>query len=133
MTSELSNIARLITGLVGSVTGLTPDDLLMETRGVTSVARARQVAMYLAHTCCSLSLAQVGEIFGRDKSTVAHAVHQIEDLRDELEFDDWLSDLEGALRAVTGLSPLTGRVLRGMWQSSAIQPARGQGSGYVRA
>lgn len=121
MRSDISNMSALITGLVGSVTGLAVDELLLATRGLSSVARARQVAMYLAHTSCGLSLSEVGKMFSRDKSTVAHAVHQIEDLRDDNEFDDWLGDLETALQTVTEMTPRTHHVLRGVWRPASVE------------
>ncbi|GGA76181.1 hypothetical protein GCM10011385_32740 [Nitratireductor aestuarii] len=34
-----------------------------------------------------LSMAEVGRGFGRDRTTVMHACHLIEDMRDDAEFD----------------------------------------------
>jgi len=49
-----------------------------------SIARPRQVAMYLARQLTSESLNEIGrQIGGRDHSTVLHAVRQIEALRDQ--------------------------------------------------
>ncbi len=56
-------------------------DLLSERRS-RSVARPRQVAMYLAKTLTSKSLPEIGRrIGGRDHTTVIHAVRKIEELR----------------------------------------------------
>ncbi len=57
------------------------------TRGRAHVARARQVAMYLAHTACGLSLSDVGRLFERDRTTAAHACRLIEDAREDDDFD----------------------------------------------
>ena len=47
-----------------------------------SVARPRQIAMYLAKSITSRSLPEIGRKFGgRDHTTVIHAVKKIEDLR----------------------------------------------------
>ena len=43
--------------------------------------------------------ARVAHAFGRDRSTVAHACHAIEDRRDEAQFDLWMNSLEQMLRA----------------------------------
>jgi hypothetical protein len=51
------------------------------------VARVRQVAMYVAHCVLGLSMSEVGRGFGRDRTTVLHACHLIEDMRDDREFD----------------------------------------------
>ena len=62
-------------------------DLWSGTRGRPSVAFARQVGMYLAHVTCGLSLTEVGEVFARDRTTVAHACGRVEDQRDDPAFD----------------------------------------------
>ncbi|MEO1424175.1 MAG: helix-turn-helix domain-containing protein, partial [Pseudomonadota bacterium] len=47
-----------------------------------SIARPRQVAMFLAKTLTSKSLPEIGRKFGgRDHSTVVHAVKKIEELK----------------------------------------------------
>jgi chromosomal replication initiation ATPase DnaA len=78
--------------------GVPLDEILGGTRGTASAAFARQVAMYLCHVAFELSLARVAMAFGRDRSTVAHACHLIEDRRDLPEFDDWVEALEAMLR-----------------------------------
>ena len=73
-------------------------ELWSVTRGRPAAAFARQVAMYLAHVAFGLSLTEVGHVFARDRTTVAHACSLIEDLRDDLTFDRSLELLEGVLR-----------------------------------
>src|SRR5262245_37761887 len=67
-------------------------------RGYSAVPFHRPVAMYLCHTAFELSLARVAIAFGRDRSTVAYACHQIEDRRDHPAFDGWIAALEAMLR-----------------------------------
>ena len=65
-------------------------DLLSKRRS-RSVARPRQVAMFLAKELTSHSLPEIGEAFGgRDHTTVMHAVNRIEELsiEDSLLADD---------------------------------------------
>lgn len=64
-------------------------------RGVARVALARQVAMYLAHVVGRIEYAEVGRLFGRDRTTVTHACAVIEDLRDNAKFDRTMDLLEG--------------------------------------
>jgi chromosomal replication initiation ATPase DnaA len=73
-------------------------DLRAPTRRSPRTAFARQVAMYLAHVVCGLSLTEVGALFARDRTTVAHACGIVEDRRDDLELDRRIEHLE---RAVT--------------------------------
>lgn len=64
------------------------------TRGCAKAARARQVAMYLAHVGLQFSLSALARYFGRDRTTIAHACRVIEDARDERSFDALLDALE---------------------------------------
>ena len=75
-----------------------PRGLWSRTRGKPAAAFARQVAMYLAHVSFGLSLTEVGNVFARDRTTVAHACSRIEDLRDDPCLDRSLDLLEGVLR-----------------------------------
>ena len=51
--------------------------------GARSVARPRQVAMYLAKQLTTRSLPEIGRKFGgRDHTTVMHAVRKVDELRE---------------------------------------------------
>src|SRR5262245_6420305 len=89
--------ARLAAGLASYALGVPLDDIVKPRRGCSSAAFARQVAMYLCHVGFELSLARVAAAFGRDRSTVAHACHVIEDKREDETFDDWIAALEAML------------------------------------
>ncbi len=56
-------------------------------RSRTEVARVRQIAMYVAHVTLGMTMTDVGRGFGRDRTTVMHACHLIEDMRDDEDFD----------------------------------------------
>jgi chromosomal replication initiation ATPase DnaA len=86
---------------VVQVFGIAYKDLRRTTRGRAKVALARQVAMYLAHVSCGLSLTETGRLFERDRTTVAHACGVIEDRRDDPIFDRALDLLEWAVPALT--------------------------------
>jgi hypothetical protein len=62
-----------------------------------SVALARQTAMYLSHVAFGLTFTEIGHLFERDRTTVAHACAVVEDLRDNPAMDQALSILEAAL------------------------------------
>jgi chromosomal replication initiation ATPase DnaA len=59
--------------------------------------------MYLAHVGFGMSLARVAAAFGRDRSTVAHACHLVENRRDEAAFDAWMAQLESGVEVVAPL------------------------------
>ncbi|NDV87750.1 chromosomal replication initiator DnaA [Aurantimonas aggregata] len=69
-------------------------------RAVAPVCEARHVAMYLAHVVFQVPLAAIAGAFGRDRTSVAHAVRRIEDRRDDRVFDAMLTRLEGLAHAV---------------------------------
>jgi chromosomal replication initiator protein len=59
---------------------------------------ARQVSMYLAHELTELSLAQIGEFFGRDQSTVRHACLKVaQKITDDTEFATRVRELRTQL------------------------------------
>ena len=96
-----AGLRLVIEHTVVCVFGVRASELQVPNRGRANVALARQTAMYLAHVACSLSLTDVGMLFERDRTTVAHACSLIEDRRDDADFDRVLELLE---RAVVALS-----------------------------
>lgn len=102
--------ARLAAGVASYALDVAIEDILNGARGSAATSFARQVAAYLCHTGFELSLARVAAAFGRDRSTIAHACHAIEDRRDEPQFDLWIGGLEGMLRSApqtaAGRAPL---------------------------
>ena len=72
--------------------------LWAQTRGSPDAALARQAAMYLAHVGCGLTFTEIGRLFSRDRTTVAHACGRIEDRRESVPFDRALELLEGVVR-----------------------------------
>jgi chromosomal replication initiation ATPase DnaA len=93
-------VRRAIDPAVAAVFEVDVRDLSAATRRSPRAAFARQVAMYLAHVVCGLSLTEVGGLFARDRTTVAHACEVIEDRRDDPELDGRLEHLERAVAAL---------------------------------
>ena len=84
--------------MVAHLYGVSTDDLHGTTRGGARTAFARQLAMYLTHVVYGLTLSQVATQFGRDRTTVSHACHRVEDMRDDPAIDRLLWRLERLLR-----------------------------------
>jgi hypothetical protein len=72
-------------------------------RASLAVSRVRQIAMYVTHVTLRLSMRDVGQGFGRDRTTVLYACHQIEDLREDEEFDDIVARVEQVVTAAFGM------------------------------
>lgn len=100
MSLAKSQLRQVIDPAVAAVFEVDVNQLRMSTRGSTRTAFARQVAMYLAHVVCGLSLTEVGMLFARDRTTAAHACRVIEDRRDDPELDGRLEHLELAIAAL---------------------------------
>jgi chromosomal replication initiation ATPase DnaA len=96
--------AWLVQETVAHVTGVPLKDLCAKTRSRPKAAFARQIAMYLTHTVFEISLTNVAVAFSRDRSTAAHAIHRIEDLREDPELDRLLVWLETMLSRAGSLS-----------------------------
>ena len=99
---QLSPIAALarraaLDATVARVFAVPTEALSSASRGRARIAFARQAAMYLAHVGLSLSLTDVGRLFARDRTTVAHACGVVEDRRDDPTLDRTLELLEAAV------------------------------------
>ena len=92
-----SRVRWAIESAVAAVFEVAVEDLRGRTRGSARTAFARQVAMYLAHVGCGVSLTEVGHLFERDRTTVSHACGLVEDRRDDPDFDYRLNHLERAV------------------------------------
>ncbi|MGB0085561.1 MAG: helix-turn-helix domain-containing protein [Rhodomicrobiaceae bacterium] len=90
------HIHKLVEHCALSVFGVTMPALRSRSR-TAAVAVARQTAMYLAHVAFGLSFTDVGELFSRDRTTVAHACRLIEELRDDPVMDKALTVIETTL------------------------------------
>ncbi len=88
--------ARVI-ALVAAERGVPPVRLLEQQRGMARVAEARQLAMYLMHVVDGCLYAEIGGVFGRDRTTVAHACAAVEERREVLRYDEAVSRLERVL------------------------------------
>lgn len=91
--------ASFVQHVVAIAFGVSSQDITSATRGHAAACVARQVAMYLTHVGYELSLTRVAQAFGRDRTTVSHACHQIEDMRDDAEFDEQMEALSVYLRS----------------------------------
>lgn len=117
---ELQLLRHAVEQTITHAFGITPADLWSLTRGTPRIAFARQVGMYVAHVALELSLTEVGMLFNRDRTTVAHACSRVEDQRDDRTFDRALELLENVVR----LLGRRGERLR--WAPASAPPAPAQ-------
>lgn len=91
-------LIRLIQSIISKIYAVEVSALLAPSRGLTKVAHARQVAMYLAHVVCRIGLTEIGRAYGRDRTTVRHACGAVEDRRDDPDFDLTIELIVGIFR-----------------------------------
>jgi hypothetical protein len=89
---QLKHNSEIVGTVVSSIFQISKDQIFSPHRGKASVAFARQIAMYLTHITCGHSYTDIGDFFGRDRTTVSHACQLIEDKREDPAID-WSLDL----------------------------------------
>ena len=100
LAARQAGLAQFITAQVYNVP---LEEMRRPTRGRPLVARARQIAIHLARRVFGFSLRELALEFGRDRSTVQHAVNQVEARREaSAEFDSTLRWMETLLRRAAG-------------------------------
>jgi len=99
-----ADLCWLLEEATAAAFGVPAKELRRRSRRGAEVAFARQSAMYLAHVVLGLTYDEVGLLFGRHRTTAAHACRRVEDRRDDREIDIRLDMLEGLCAEIfTGL------------------------------
>lgn len=93
--------AAFVINLVAWALDVPAREMTARRRSTAAVCRGRQVAIYLAHVTLAWPMTRVAAAFGRDRTTASHAVHVVEDLRDDVGFDALLTALEASIRSVS--------------------------------
>jgi len=99
---DVESVTRLVEAMVASSFATCPGEIRALSRGNANAAFARQVAIYLSHTCLGFNYTAAGRLFGRDRTTAAHACRTVEDKREDPGVDAVLDCLERAIGVWTG-------------------------------
>lgn len=91
-------VRTMIEVTIAAAMNLPVEELGAKTRRTAPVAFARQISMYCAHVTFGWSLTEAGAIFGRDRTTAAHACRVVEDRRDDPAMDRLVETIEAALQ-----------------------------------
>ncbi len=86
--------------ILGAAFGVESKELRAPNRCRRNIARVRQIGMYVAHTSFGMVMRDVAEGFSRDRTTVMHACHLVEDMRDDADFDAVVSSFERIVNSV---------------------------------
>lgn len=87
-------ICRIVRQVTAEMLMLASDRVQMRRDRRRANCHIRQIAMYVCHVSLGISLSDIGQAFGRDRTTVSHACGVVEDRRDDPAFDDFVSALE---------------------------------------
>lgn len=115
-------LRRLIEEIVADIFEVEAIELANATRGRARAALARQVAMYVAHVGYGLTLTEVGQLFRRDRTTVAHACSVVEGRRDDIVFDEAVVLLEMVVRSLSWAA-VAGRKRGSRWEGAVAGQA----------
>lgn len=93
-------VCRIVSHMTAEMLALLGDRVTLRRDRRRMVCHIRQIAMYVCHVALQLPFADIGPAFGRDRSTVSHACHVVEDRRDDPAFDEFVSAIERMVTAV---------------------------------
>ncbi|NRA28652.1 MAG: chromosomal replication initiator DnaA [Parvularculaceae bacterium] len=117
---EWDQAADLVLRVTTRAFGVERHDLMSKRRSKADIAFARQVAMYLFHVVFGGTYREVGQLFGRERTTVAYACSLVEDERDDIDLDRKLDSLEESLDRLWAIECLRrARSTRGVLRRSA--------------
>ncbi|WP_185983145.1 helix-turn-helix domain-containing protein [Aureimonas mangrovi] len=91
---EAARLCRVASAIAAAAFDVPPEEMSARTRRTADVVAARHVAIYLANVVFQVSLQKVADVFGRDRTSIGHAVRRVEDRRDEPDFDARVEKLE---------------------------------------
>lgn len=103
--AEHEHVLHSAISIVASDRRVPATSIIWPTRGPAPMAFARGVCMYLVHVEASYSLSDTGFLFGRDRTTVAHACVIVEDRRDHQPFDDAMESMSEKFRTHLSTTP----------------------------
>lgn len=96
----LVQACRIVRHVVAELVMMTNDRVTMRRDRRRMMCHIRQIAMYVCHVSLSIPLSEIGDAFGRDRTTVSHACHVVEDRRDDTGYDELVSTVERLVSAI---------------------------------
>jgi len=84
---RVMEVCEAMIDICAALYNVSSKELRQTGRTAADVSRVRQIAMYVTHVTLGVSMPEVGRGFARDRTTVRHACHLIEDMRDDVDFD----------------------------------------------
>jgi chromosomal replication initiation ATPase DnaA len=99
-TLPVRTICRIVGHMTGEMVSLVGSRVQMRRDRRRTLCHVRQIAMYVCHVALQIPLHEIGHAFGRDRTTVGHACHVVEDRRDDPAYDDFVGAIERIVTSV---------------------------------
>ena len=100
LDASARRICRIVQEMTEEMLRLACDRVTMRRDRRRAAVHVRQIAMYVCHVALGFSQQDIGLAFGRDRTTVGYACATVEDRRDDLAFDDFVSAIERLAQSV---------------------------------
>jgi hypothetical protein len=104
----LRTVCRIVGHMTGEIFGLVGSRVQLRRDRRRTLCHVRQIAMYICHVALRIPLHEIGLAFGRDRTTVGHACHVVEDRRDDPAFDDFVGAVERIVSSAFSVSGFEG-------------------------
>ncbi len=101
------NACRVVGQMVSELILLLEDRVMLRRDRRRAACHVRQIAMYVCHVALAIPMSDIGAAFGRDRTTVGHACHVVEDRRDDPAFDEFVAAVERIATSVFGVSEMS--------------------------
>lgn len=113
-------LARRVMQIVAVATGTDYCDISLPTRGRPEISQARQCGMYVLNCHLGWEATRVARLISRDRSTVTHGVQLIEDMRDDVLFDDFLNRLCGYVDSGIDMQSTAKKLIHRAWEGAIM-------------
>jgi hypothetical protein len=97
-------VCRIVGHMTSEIFGLVAFRVQLRRDRRRTLCHVRQIAMYVCHVALRIPLQEIGLAFGRDRTTVGHACHVVEDRRDDPAFDEFVATLERIVSSAFSVS-----------------------------
>ena len=84
--------------LVAHALNIEQKKILVPKRSQKNITLARQITSYLMHVACQINISKTARLLKKDRATITHACHKIENQRDNPIFNYMIDHLEAVIK-----------------------------------
>jgi hypothetical protein len=90
----IRSVCRMVRAVATEMVFLIGDSTASARDRRFALSHIQQIAMYVCHIVLQLTLTEIGEACGKDRTTVGHACARVEDRRDDAAYDQLVAAIE---------------------------------------